>query len=386
LGLGVLTWRRADALHRPGVGFALMVFACLWLPMVFASIDAYDAGRSIEKTLLYLRFGLSTVVLVYVLRDARLLAALRAVVMLFAGLLIADSCLQIVTGNNILGFPYTSGQLRGVFYPKYRLGVILAIFTPLILDEVIQRSRGEQTSGHWFGPKVAWWLVFLPVPLIIALTLHRNSWMMFGFACAAYVLFRFLEHRWRPRVGVWLGMALVPVALVAALSTHAGFESRFGQAIKAFTEDRSTLNAVLGERPDIWGTALTMFAAHPVNGIGPRGFRSAYPDYASPDDYWMNLQPERQIPAHPHQLALEILAETGGIGGLGALAAVVLLVRRYRQLSPAARMRAGPWLICLMIATFPANIHKAFYGHFVATLVWWIAAAAIASLFVHDSE
>src|SRR3546814_6904358 len=65
---------------------------------------------------------------------------------------------------------------------------------------------------------------------------------------------------------------------------------------------------ILSGRGRIWGAALCMAREHPINGVGARNFRDAFPA--------CDPEPE-EVPAwgsgpafHAHQIVLEILSET----------------------------------------------------------------------------
>ena len=86
-----------------------------------------------------------------------------------------------------------------------------------------------------------------------------------------------------------------------------------------------------------------MIAAHPVNGVGVRGFRYAYPQYAPANDHFVVSAEACGVgegACHAHQLVLEVLTETGVLGLVLWLAAVVLAWRAWRRVG-AAGPRAG---------------------------------------------
>jgi O-antigen ligase len=88
---------------------------------------------------------------------------------------------------------------------------------------------------------------------------------------------------------------------------------------------------------------------------------------------------------HPHQLLLELLAETGLIGLLWWFAGAVLASRAYRRAGVAARDAAFAPGLALVAMTFPLNSHFAFYSSFWALLFWWLVALGIAAL-AQDTE
>ena len=78
-------------------------------------------------------------------------------------------------------------------------------------------------------------------------------------------------------------------------------------------------------RYDFWRVALDEFAAHPVAGIGARGFRAAY----------LEQRRSTESPARAHSLELDVLSETGIVGfallALALGAVVAAFARRARD-------------------------------------------------------
>src|SRR3546814_17273140 len=84
-------------------------------------------------------------------------------------------------------------------------------------------------------------------------------------------------------------------------SVHEGVE----RTSQALTADEAGLDDALSGRGRIWGAALCMAREHPINGVGARNFRDAFPA--------CDPEPE-EVPAwgsgpafHAHQIVLEIL-------------------------------------------------------------------------------
>ena len=122
-----------------------------------------------------------------------------------------------------------------------------------------------------------------------------------------------------------------------------------------------------------------MVREHPLNGVGVRSFRYAYPAYAAPGDDFVD--PARGTgAAHAHQIVLEVASETGAIGLLGWLAGVVLAWRAWRRADAAARSRAFAPGVALVAMTFPLNTHLAFYSAWWGLLFWWLLSLYCAAL------
>jgi O-antigen ligase len=143
------------------------------------------------------------------------------------------------------------------------------------------------------------------------------------------------------------------------------------------------VDAELTGRLDIWTTSLRLFAAHPVNGVGVRGFRVAYPSYAPPDDHFLTMEKcgDGEGACHAHQVVLEVATETGTIGLLAWLAAAVFAVRTWWRAGPLARERAFPATVALVAILFPLNTHMAFYSAWWGLLAAWLLSVWCAALF-----
>jgi O-antigen ligase len=139
----------------------------------------------------------------------------------------------------------------------------------------------------------------------------------------------------------------------------------------AFTGEGTGVNEALSGRSDIWSAAWCMVREHPLNGIGARGFREAYP---ACDPHPGQAPAWGEGPAfHAHQIVLEILAETGVVGLLLWLAGAAQAWRAWRYSSPEARDAARPAMVALVATVFPFNTHLAFYSSFWGGLALMLA-------------
>jgi len=180
-------------------------------------------------------------------------------------------------------------------------------------------------------------------------------------------------------------MACVALGLVVAVGLGVGssqVRERLARTAMAWEGESDGVNQALSGRAQIWAAAGCMIEQHPVNGVGARGFRDAYPQ--------CNPAPEHPEvwgdgPAlHAHQILLEILAETGVLGLLLWLAATAQAWRAWRFAPMAARERARPAMLALAVTVFPLNTHLAFYSTFWGGLTLLLAALYAGSLLASD--
>ncbi|HEB97164.1 MAG TPA: O-antigen ligase family protein [Sedimenticola thiotaurini] len=340
-----------------------IAFLLIWVPMLLSLPDAVTPAEAGRVTLLYLRFYFAGLFIVWAI-DSRgkrnLLLRLTGLLLLFWA---ADALLQFSIGRDLFGYP-AGTRLNGLFGRHLRLGIVLAILSPLLFG--------------WSLERLPRWIV--PIPFIAALFVvvasgSRASWIMFTVILVAYGV-PFL----RARRGQALVVAVVILFLLATAATLSyrlfpTIASRIDTTLLLFSGDEAKVDQALAYRLPIWRTAVSMLEDNPVNGVGVRDFRNAYDHYAGPDDFYLK---QGRRPTHPHQYLLEIGAEAGSIGLLGLLLLYGLLLRQWRAASPPQRRLAWPVAVAMLAMWFPFNTHLAFYSSFMGQLVWWLTALYLA--------
>ncbi|MEW5836326.1 MAG: O-antigen ligase family protein, partial [Pseudomonadota bacterium] len=174
------------------------------------------------------------------------------------------------------------------------------------------------------------------------------------------------------------------LALAGALAwkTSTRFQARMERTLEVFNGSEHAVDQALTGRLDIWGTSLRMIAAHPVNGVGVRGYRYAYPEFAPANDHFVTAEAcgVGEGACHAHQIVLEVLTETGTIGLLLWLAAVAWALRYWRRVGPESRALAFPATVALGAMLFPLNTHLAFYSAWWGLLFAWLLGLWCAAL------
>lgn len=349
------------------------LFLCIWIPQIFALPDAVNLDRALEITLPYLHFYFAGIFIVQALRDPtcyrRTLWAVFAIMTFWC----ADALLQFLAGKDLFGYPSHPGQLGGVFHPKLRLGHLLAALAPIYLHAIHRAARGR-----------AWlWLLAVLMIGIILLSGKRVAWVMAAVSCGGFAVYFHFVHRafsWRRLA---LGALIGAVALAIVLTFYAPLAKRVNVTLGLFSGELEQADRATAHRLSIWKTAWSMIEENWINGVGPRGFRFAFRDYAESDNFY--LQHGRTGQTHPHQMLLEVAAETGAIGVLGlALFWAALIRAAWRAIR--AYPSCAPWFIAAGTAWLPLNAHLAFYGSYWSSVAWWILPAAIGSSVLGGDE
>lgn len=368
----ILAWRqRASLCADVGVRLAAILFAGYWLAALISAPGAVAPEKSWSTVAVALRFFPFVLFACLALRKTAwwplLVDASAAIIVLW----LLDAWVQIFTGWS-LGGAETADRLSGIFGAgNLKLGPVLAVLSPFVF--VAARRR-----WGWRGLAVAF--VFQLMPILFAGS--RAAWIMYALVALAFV---WMQTRAPLRFAVWSFAAACAALLgIAVAWQHSGrFDTRFDRTLLALQGSEQALDAASAGRLRIWRTALAMSAAHPVVGVGVRGFRYAYPRYAQADDAFVDTLTDEGA-YHAHQIVLEILSETGILGLLLWLAGAWYAIRAWRRARADARERALAPALALAAMTFPLNTHLAFYSTWWGLLFWWLLALYCAALGAGD--
>lgn len=379
LGVVMLFAREPHVLQEhPGARLLLWLLAAYIGAALLAALDAIMPGKSWATTaglLRYLPLGLYAC---FAIRREHKLVALYGAVALVLALWVVDAWVQTFTGWS-LGGHAEAERISGIFgADNLKLGPSLAVLSPFAL-------WAAQRRWGWRGLLFAFVLVLGPV----LLSGSRAAWV-----CYAVVA---LGFAWREAksplrfVGLVAG-GLLLLLLVGGIAwkTSSRFQDRMDRTLLVLHGTDQSVDTALSGRLDIWSDSVRMIAAHPLNGVGVRGFRYAYPKYAPANDHFVVSDEACGVnegACHAHQLVLEVLAETGGLGLLLWLAALALALRAWRAVGTAARERVFPVTLALGAMLFPLNTHFAFYSAWWGLLFAWLLGLWCAALYASpDAE
>lgn len=351
----------------PALRMLLVLFLCLWIPMLISLIgSAYleSSGMTALRYLMYLLAGVAFIRLLARMDVSNRLSIGVMLIMLFWSL---DGLLQFFAGQDILGYPYLGDRVTGVFHPSPRVGIVLAILSPVYFEAI----RHLSLRNRWA------WLLLLPLIAMILLGGSRSSWILLAASMAGYGAYYiaitkdFHWTRWLLRGTAVVGLTIFIVMQIGWL------EDRVRGALDIISSDYEEANRASSNRLPLWNTALSMASQNWLNGVGVRAFHHAYNDYAAEGDPFLNLDP-----GHPHLLVLEIAAETGAIGVMGYLLFLGYLIKKIISLKRSARSHAIPWGVAVIVAAFPLSAGIPFHAHFLSGMMWLLL---IIFLSVHDA-
>lgn len=367
VGAVLLYWREPQSRRWHG---GVVLFALLWACYVgAAALSALDSVRpekswgTVAAALRLLPLGVYAAWVLPRPGAARQLATATALVVL---VWLLDAWVQALSGWSLGGLPEAE-RISGIFgRDNLKLGPVLATLSPFLLQAARERYGRR-------GLVLAFLLVLGPVLLAGS----RASWLAFGVVA---LVFLWRETR-RPLhfLGWCLALGLGAAAAVALAWHHSeAFDARMDRTLSALRGSSDDVDFALAGRSRIWHAAAAMVQAHPLNGVGVRGFRYAYAQYALPGDDF--IQADGEGAAHAHQWLLEVLSETGVLGLLLWLGGIAAAIRAWRRAAAQARAAAFAPGLALVAMAFPLNTHLAFYSAWWGLLFWWLIALYCAVL------
>lgn len=364
IGLFVRNPRALDS--HDGARLFLVLWGCYVVAALVSALDAVNPGKSWGTVASVLRYAPLGLYVAFAVRRETLVRSLYAGCALIVALWLVDAWVQTLTGYSV-GGAAEAVRLTGVFGAEnLKFGPVLSTLAPFLLWEARERWGRR-------GLVIAFLVLLGPV----LLSGSRASWFAYALVAVAFL--------WR-EVGSWKKFALCMLALgavgalgvFAALRSSDTFALRFDRTLQALHGSPDAVDYALAGRLRIWRTAVDMVEAHPVNGVGVRGFRYDYAEHARPGDDFVGADGNGAM--HAHQWVLEVASETGLVGlalwGFG----IVLALRVWLRATRAARERAFAPAVALVAMAFPLNTHLAFYSAWWGLLFWWLVALYCASL------
>ena len=364
--LVLLAQHRID-FRDPMPRLALTLFACYWLPALLSGFAAVEPGKTWSTVAVTLRFLPFALFAVWALRDAARWPTLTAAVGVIVAFWLLDAYVQMATGYS-LGGAAEKERVSGIFGAgNLKLGPVLATLSPFIL-------LGARARYGLRG--LAFAFLLLAAPILLAGS--RAAWLAYAVVC---VLIAWHETRDPRRFVAVLAALAVSLGAIGALAWHDSirFDARIERSLLALHGTEGAVDEASAGRLSIWRTALAMTAAHPLTGVGVRGFRYAYPHYAATNDRFVDTARDTGA-SHAHQIVLEVLSETGIIGLVFWIAGVWLALRAWWRADAAAHSRALAPGLGLVAMCFPINTHLAFYSAWWGLLFWWLLALYCAAL------
>jgi len=376
IGLSDLIRNHEQLLKKNAFKLFSVVFLLFWIPALLSSLDAVNMQRTITSVAGMLRFYLVGVFIVSrfdVQKMHEKLSLLLSIIVIFWAV---DAWIQVIVGVDLFNIPVDlikkGGRISGIFGENARLGLMIIPFFSITLFSIHKK----------FGsiPTLAVGLVLISA---ILLSGDRASWVSLSvtlFILAVIFGRSLIKLPIKTMIMSFTGLLLIVLSVVSLPQ----FQKRIASVAIGFDGSYSAVNQASSGRLPLWSTAIEMFKANPMNGVGVRSFRYAYPDYADENNPWVDfsLPREKQTgQTHAHQVVLEFATDTGVLGLIGYAIILWIIYINLLPLSSQLRLMVPlGYLISLAVIFFPVNTHQSFFSSHWGQIVWMMIALAISSL------
>jgi len=370
-GVGTLVLTRGAILKDVNMRRFTALILCYALPIALSIIGAVKTKSPIKVLSMALISYLSGIAIIYVCRDERTRKRVMTCFAATVAFWVADALFQAIAGFDIFGFRPARLRLGGPFTTQYMLGAYLGSLSALLI---------------FYGLIKKWPLhinlfVYLLTSIIVMLSNTRTGWVMYAIVSAVF-LYHALFKPIKRRIPLFIFILLAGAVTATGLyKFNPAFAQRIEQTKFAFNGNLDSLEDALSGRLRIWITAINVIKDNPINGIGARNFRHVYTVYMPQREYG-SYKDALAIKGttHPHQLLLEVTAETGMIGLTGLFIMYFLFWRAWKNGTAQQRFHTIPIAALILAAYFPLNTHSAHYSSQYSMILWLMIALYLAFL------
>ena len=293
------------------------LFIVFWIYITFNSLFAENIFFSLKSSLFYLRFGIFSILIFYLIdTNHNFLKNFSKSLFLTFSVVLIDSYFQYFVGHNIFGFVSPQpNRLSSFFGDEMIVGSFLSRLFPMVMAfGILMTGKGIKYLG------ILCFSFLILTDVIIFLSGERTSFGLLIITNLIYILFinKFKLFR---IIGFIISLMII---FLLVMNDEMVKDRMIDQTIKEIVIDSDKFERGLeGFEPTSikfnniftpvhqshYLTALNMFYRDKLFGVGPNMFRYECSKIIySEGDY--------NCTTHPHNIHIQILAETGIIGYL----------------------------------------------------------------------
>ncbi len=284
-----------------------IIFLIFYFYILFLSLISKNYLLSLESTLFYFRFWFFVLATIYCLKKDLIFIKIFYFFLFFTILFIIIDCIiQIIFGYNITFNKVDYRRLSGIFGDERVLGSYLVRTFPLLLA-LYFHDKIYKNLSFFSNSKFLFFLVFSSMVLILMSGERSSIGLMLIFIFVCYFLLKF-SYKIKT---ILLSLVFIFFAILLYFNNRL-FERLSNFTYKQFFSE-SGFHFFSPQHEVIFKTAIKIFKDNTFFGIGPKLFREIcfdYPTYTIFDNTVNGCQ------SHPHNIYLQLLAETGIIGFL----------------------------------------------------------------------
>tara|TARA_B100001063_G_scaffold247272_1_gene291980 strand:- start:7409 stop:8677 length:1269 start_codon:yes stop_codon:yes gene_type:complete len=294
--------------------FVLIFFIwCFYL--IFSSIYSKNVLLSLESSLFYFRFGLFVIVFYYLSKEfENFLQNFCLSFFIIISFLLVDSLLQYSIGKNIFGYVYNGVKLSSFFNDEEILGSFLSrTYLIPIIGYLIFKKRFKYENELLL-------IYLLLVFFVIFISGERTAFFIF-FLNITILIFSYMNILKKNIKYILIAFILVSSTLYLEQKQfkRVFIDTYYEFNLKIRNSSLESFNIFSSIHTLHYITAYKMFKDKPLVGHGPKMFRELCKSKKYETGYYINKNNKKvwlntNCTTHPHNIYLQLLAETGIIG------------------------------------------------------------------------
>lgn len=343
------------------------IFIIFYLYLILVSIFSENIKLSLQPSIFYIRFGIFSLAIYFILLNNYSFIKIIKIIFIFIYLvLFLDTFYQLVVGKNIIGLTYDNSnnfRLTSFFGKNEVLGSYVARFYPFVLSIIFLNAYKNKKKINKF-------LIFSITVISISTVImsgERTALFLMGISCC--LLFISVNS-----LRKYFGLAIIAgsIFFLLLISFDQRVKERMVNSVKSQLGVNSERIVVFSKTYEShYKIAFNMFKEKPLFGHGVKMFR----DYCVKPK---NFVAEGGCTTHPHNVYMQLLAETGLLGF--ALVSFIFLIisyfllKNFLSLAFNNKQIFSNHKLCLYIfyfvTLFPFTPSGNFFGNFLSVIYY----------------
>ena len=318
--------------------FLFIFFLIFYFTIVLSSFLSDHIIFSLHSSLPYIRFGLFSLCVWHTAKeDKNLFNKIFIVLTIVYLALILDGYLQFFTGSNILNYEKVGVRVSSFFGDEYIMGSYVSRFFPIYIGLYFFIT---QKRSIFFFEKIIILLFFILILVLVIISGERTA---FGLLIISFLFMLFFLYGLK-QLKVSFLIIFIFISSIFLSVYQNNFQRLFIETKDQIFANENTL--FFGERRHEYAkVSINIFKDNIFFGAGPRTYRieSKNEQYKVSELSWNT---------HPHNMFIQLLAETGLSGTILVFIAFcyffVLLLRKFFIKSN--YNKTSNFQICIIIA------------------------------------
>ena len=270
---------------------------------------------------------------------------------------IIDIIFEIIFGINITGFKsYMPGRLVSFFRDELVVGYFFFGFSIVILAFLYQRK--------FIGDKIA--VLLFVLLIVLSFLIGERSNFIKTFLSIILFLFFIIKYNYKTKI---ISIVFILSILISILNLNTNYKVRYVEqmfeshkdlGISKFSVDYFLNRTIYGKHQL---TAYRMFEDNKIFGVGIKNFREQV--------YKKKYVEHQTVDLHPHQIHLELLAETGLFGYISFLifiiSSVIISLRSFIKTRNCIQFSGILFVLMSLLPIIPSG---SFFSTFSSSVFW----------------